>query len=111
MATPQQPKWDIENFDEWSSAEFPLGMTGVETGNGQYYRTGGWRSIRPVWDKEACKDCMLCWINCPDSAIDVEDGKMTGINLDHCKGCGVCVKECRFDALEMVSEHDIAKEA
>ena len=26
MATPQQPTWDIENFDDWSSADFPLGM-------------------------------------------------------------------------------------
>ncbi|MBK5211549.1 MAG: 4Fe-4S binding protein [Coriobacteriia bacterium] len=103
-------KWDITEFDSWNAQDFPEGMVGLEAGNAQFYATGGWRSIRPVWDAEACKDCMLCWINCPDSSIEVADGKMTGINYDHCKGCGVCVKECRFNALKMVSEHDHGKE-
>ena len=29
---------------------------------------------------------------------------MTGIDLFHCKGCGVCVQECKFGALHLVSE-------
>ena len=33
-----------------------------------------------------------------------ENGKMTGIDYDHCKGCGICVHECRFDALKMIPE-------
>ena len=41
---------------------------------------------------------------CPDSSILVQDGKMTGIDYDHCKGCGICVHECKFGTLEMVSE-------
>lgn len=108
MATqkPESMQWDITQFDEWTSADFPTGMVGEETGNARFYKTGGWRSERPVWNKDNCKDCMLCWVSCPDAAIEVEDGKMTGINYDHCKGCGICAVECRFDALNMVSEHD-----
>jgi len=49
---------------------------------------------------------MLCWVNCPDSSILVDNGTMTGIDFDHCKGCGVCAVECRFDAIHMVAEHD-----
>lgn len=111
MAASQEPKWDISDFDNWSSSDFPVGMTGIETGNGQYYRTGGWRSVRPVWDAEKCTHCMMCWVSCPDSSIEVENKEMTGINLKHCKGCGVCAKECRFGALVMVPEHEAAKEA
>lgn len=98
-------KWDISNFDHWDSTQFPLGMTGIEAGNSRDYVTGGWRSEKPVWTKDNCKHCMLCWINCPDSAIVVEGRKMTAINYGHCKGCGVCAVECRFDALHMVPEH------
>ena len=101
--------WDISNSDHWNAQEFPPGMIGLEAGNATGYVTGGWRSVRPVWNAENCKQCMLCWMNCPDSSIVTEDGKMTGINFNHCKGCGICVKECRFDALKMVPEH--SKEA
>ena len=51
-----------------------------------------------------CTNCMLCWMYCPDSSIEVKDGQMTGIDLFHCKGCGVCVQECKFGALELIPE-------
>lgn len=105
MANSKDMKWDITEFDTWNAEEFPVGMIGLEAGNGKYYVTGGWRSNRPIWNEEKCKQCMLCWINCPDSAIEVTDSKMTGINFNHCKGCGICVAECRFDSLKMVPEH------
>ena len=100
-------KWDVSRFDEWKSEEFPLGGVGLESGNSKDYETGGWRSMRPVWDSEKCTHCMLCWMHCPDSSILTnDDGKMSGIALHHCKGCGICVEECRFDALTMVSEFE-----
>lgn len=97
--------WDISNFDHWDASQFPTGMVGLEAGNSRDYVTGGWRSEKPVWTEENCKHCMLCWISCPDSSIIVENRKMTGINYQHCKGCGVCAVECKFDALHMVPEH------
>lgn len=77
-----------------------------KTGNAKYHKTGNWRSKKPVWDSEKCKNCMLCFPACPDSSIKVEDGKMTGIDYDHCKGCGICAEVCPFDAIEMINEGD-----
>ena len=103
-------KWDISDFANWRGEDYPLGNVCAEGGNAVEYITGGWRAERPVWDADACKNCLLCWVMCPDSSILVADGTMTGIDYDHCKGCGVCVNECKFGALSLVLEAD-AKEA
>ena len=102
--------FDLTNEANWKPKDLPVGFVDPEGGNSEKYFTGSWRSRRPIWDADACTNCMLCWVYCPDSSILVKDGKMTGIDLDHCKGCGVCVTECRFDALKMVTESE-AKEA
>ena len=95
---------DYSNVPGWKYQDMPEGLV-TEAGASAKYITGGWRSIRPVWNQESCTDCMLCWIACPDSSILVADGAMTGIDYDHCKGCGVCAKECRLGVLKMVPEH------
>ncbi len=73
-----------------------LTMAGIieKAGNAQDFETGSWRTDRPIWDEEKCTSCLICWIYCPDSAIMVKDGKVTGIDLEHCKGCGICSSEC-----------------
>jgi pyruvate ferredoxin oxidoreductase delta subunit len=76
-----------------SAKELPLGDV-LDAGTACQFITGGWRSERPVWNKEKCIQCMLCWVSCPDSSIEVTDGKVSGIDLEHCKGCGICAKEC-----------------
>ncbi|MCK4524621.1 4Fe-4S binding protein [candidate division WOR-3 bacterium] len=73
-------------------------------GSARDFKTGDWRSQKPVWNEDKCKQCLICWVYCPDSAITVKDEKMTGINLDYCKGCGICAVECPFKAIEMVEE-------
>ncbi len=73
-------------------------------GTATEFKTGDWRSEKPEWDEGKCKQCLICWLYCPDSSIIVEDGKMTGINYDYCKGCGICAKECPFDAISMKTE-------
>jgi len=65
-----------------------------EGGTAANYKTGGWRSIRPVFHAEACVHCLTCWILCPDSAVLASKGKVTGYQYDHCKGCGICAYEC-----------------
>jgi pyruvate ferredoxin oxidoreductase delta subunit len=60
--------------------------------------------MRPVWNEEKCKHCMFCWAVCPDMSIMAKDGKVVGFDYDHCKGCGVCVEQCKFGALEFVTE-------
>jgi len=103
-------KYDVTTFDSWKPSDIPAGVVCPDAGNSDLYITGGWRSDRPVWTKENCNNCMLCWMYCPDSSIQVKDGEMIGIDWDHCKGCGVCAVECRFEALHMIPESE-AEEA
>jgi pyruvate ferredoxin oxidoreductase delta subunit len=87
--------------------ELPIGGYMLEAGNAREYMTGEWRSsTKPVWAPDKCIHCLFCWVYCPDAAISVKDGKMTGIDYDHCKGCGICAKECpaKGKAIEMESE-------
>ena len=53
-----------------------------------------WRLEKPVFNKDYCIDCQFCWIYCPDVSIISRDKKMLGIDMDHCKGCGICVEVC-----------------
>ncbi len=53
-----------------------------------------WRIEKPVFNKDYCIDCQFCWIYCPDISIISRDKKMIGVDMDHCKGCGICVEVC-----------------
>lgn len=53
-----------------------------------------WRLIKPVFNKDYCIDCQFCWIYCPDVSIISRDKKLIGVDMDHCKGCGICVEVC-----------------
>ncbi|MBC7344539.1 MAG: 4Fe-4S binding protein, partial [Clostridia bacterium] len=66
--------------------------------------TGTWRSRRPVLDKEKCNSCLRCFIYCPEGSISVQDGKMDGFDYYHCKGCGICARECNIGAISMSEE-------
>ena len=66
----------------------------LAAGSAEAFETGDWRSERPEWIPENCIQCLFCWVYCPDSSVEVQDGKMTGFDYKHCKGCGICAKEC-----------------
>ena len=66
----------------------------LEAGTAAKFNTGGWRSERPIFTEKNCIQCLICWIACPDSSVYVKEGKMTGFDYDHCKGCGICDHEC-----------------
>lgn len=75
----------------------------------------GWRNVRPVLDADACTGCLQCYLYCPDGAIfkvagQNKAGVSVDIDLDFCKGCGVCAAACKFNALSMAPEAN-AKEA
>ena len=67
-----------------------------------------WRLIKPVFNKDYCIDCQFCWIYCPDVSIISRDKKLIGVDMDHCKGCGICVEVCPTNpkSLLMYDEHD-----
>ena len=74
--------------------------------NAKNFKTGDWRSMKPVFHEDKCKQCGLCFPVCPENAIPVrkEDLKRTNFNFDFCKGCGVCSKVCPFGAITMEEE-------
>ncbi|WP_043705155.1 NAD(P)-binding protein [Leptothrix cholodnii] len=52
-----------------------------------------------------CFECDNCYGVCPDNAvIKLGPGRRFEINLDYCKGCGMCAAECPCGAIEMVAE-------
>jgi 2-oxoacid:acceptor oxidoreductase delta subunit (pyruvate/2-ketoisovalerate family) len=52
-----------------------------------------------------CFECDNCYGVCPDNAITkLGPGKGFTIDLDYCKGCGLCAAECPSGAIDMVPE-------
>jgi Pyruvate/2-oxoacid:ferredoxin oxidoreductase delta subunit len=56
-----------------------------------------------------CFGCDNCYGVCPDNAVskpgfDTEGRPSYAIDLDFCKGCGLCVTECPSGAIVMVPE-------
>ena len=52
-----------------------------------------------------CFECDNCYGICPDNAvIKLGPGNRFSIDLDYCKGCGICATECPCGAIKMVPE-------
>lgn len=101
--------------------QIPIGGVITEAGGAKKFKTGAWRTKKPVTDKSKCINCMRCVIFCPDAAISVkplaglsEEEKnsikvktevvLDSTNYDVCKGCGICAEECPVKAIEMIKE-------
>ena len=76
---------------------------------GEAGRTGDWRDMRPVIDYKKCipsvknrPACYLCWLYCPEGVVKA--GTRVEIDLNYCKGCGICAEECPPRAISMVRE-------
>jgi NADPH-dependent glutamate synthase beta subunit-like oxidoreductase len=52
-----------------------------------------------------CFECDNCFAVCPDNAvIKLGPGNRFAFNLDFCKGCGICARECPCGAIVMIPE-------
>jgi len=52
-----------------------------------------------------CFECDNCYGLCPDDVIiKLGPGQKYRINLDYCKGCGICAAECPCGCIEMIPE-------
>jgi 2-oxoacid:acceptor oxidoreductase delta subunit (pyruvate/2-ketoisovalerate family) len=51
-----------------------------------------------------CNECELCLIFCPDFAISRRETGGFDVDMNYCKGCGVCAAECPRGALTMARE-------
>lgn len=74
-------------------------------------KNAGWRNDRPVIDRQKCVGCLQCYLYCPDGTIfkvpAAEGSKnpfTVAVDYDFCKGCGMCVRACKFDAIRMEQE-------
>ncbi len=63
------------------------------------------REARRCFHCGVCTECDNCYVFCPDVAISPKDDAFGyDIQLDYCKGCGVCVHECPRNAMAMDKE-------
>ncbi len=92
---------DFKTLKPWR--ELPAGGVILDAGNSVHYETGTWRTRRPVWNADHCTHCLTCWVFCPEGSFELCDRPSPGgrtrkairaIDYFHCKGCGLCVKEC-----------------
>jgi len=74
---------------------------------GEAGKTGEWRSLMPVVNNSKCTPakqkkpvCFICWLYCPDAVI--QKTIPIKINMDYCKGCGICSQVCPVQAITMV---------
>ena len=65
--------------------------------------SGTWRTERPILTAAKCTYCGLCYLYCPPQCIRVAADHFP-IDLQFCKGCGICAKECPVGAIVMIPE-------
>ncbi|MFA5332918.1 MAG: 4Fe-4S binding protein [Candidatus Nanoarchaeia archaeon] len=83
------------------SLEMPIGGVIDKKASSLDYKTGDWKSFKPLRDKKKCTNCLLCAVFCPENCIKVKNGKVQDADLNYCKGCGICATQCPFKAIEM----------
>ena len=76
---------------------------------GEAGRTGDWRAYRPRIDLSRCTpsknnrpSCFICWLYCPEGVV--KRNIPVEIDMEYCKGCGICAEECPTKAISMVAE-------
>jgi 2-oxoacid:acceptor oxidoreductase delta subunit (pyruvate/2-ketoisovalerate family) len=72
-------------------------------------KTGDWRYVKPVVDKEKCIGCTTCVPFCPEACMTMKlhrEGEKNKVDVDYdfCKGCGVCAQVCPVKAIMMKKE-------
>lgn len=98
-----RPDWIDLPFDDFglSAPAIRAAATSVEV------RTGLWRTMRPVLDRERCRRCWWnCVTSCPDGTIVVDPEGYPLIDYEHCKGCVICAEQCRRRALRVIPERE-----
>jgi 2-oxoacid:acceptor oxidoreductase delta subunit (pyruvate/2-ketoisovalerate family) len=95
----------MAELKSWSELE-PGGT--VIAGDAVQPQTGAWRTgVKPSVDISKCVNCLLCWLQCPDSAVVLDGTTFVGFDFDFCKGCEICEAVCPVGAIAMVSEETL----
>ncbi|NHV45770.1 MAG: 4Fe-4S binding protein [Candidatus Verstraetearchaeota archaeon] len=101
----------FEEFPKWH--EMPEGIVVYAppvNGPNPHFKTDTFRTYRPITDPNKCNKDGLCWLYCPDSARSPDPETLFAVNLEYCKGCGVCAEVCPTKAIKMVNELDFRGE-
>ncbi len=113
------PKHELASFDTlntWYYADAPRSVQPqleIERRRSTFDEVvGGLDASNALYEARRCLSCGTCFSCdncygvCPDNAVIKlgEPGELYEIDLDFCKGCGLCVAECPCGAIEMVPE-------
>lgn len=93
----------VVKFDSPKKLEdipFPIAPPGSLLQN-----NAGFRTVKPVINQEKCVNCLMCYLLCPEGTIHKDRDQLT-VDYDFCKGCGICARECKPKAIEMVPEEE-----
>lgn len=91
------------------SEDIPIGGLIEEAGSSKHFKTGDWKSFRPIVDEKKCINCMFCVVYCPENCIGIKDGKRGKIDLDYCKGCLICQSVCPVKCISHKEEAEFLK--
>ncbi|MDR0767150.1 MAG: 4Fe-4S binding protein [Methanosarcinales archaeon] len=87
-----------------------LGVS-CDPGSAMANKTGGWRTYMPVYEYSKCVRCGVCELLCPDMCVYADQataddkGKcLYTVDMNYCKGCGICANECAKNAITMILE-------
>ncbi|MCD6567234.1 MAG: 2-oxoacid:acceptor oxidoreductase family protein [Dehalococcoidia bacterium] len=103
-AVSQRPEKTFGEVTWPSWQELLPGGVVTDAGNARSYRTGDWRSDRPIWDHDRCIKCGVCMLFCPEGCVEQNEQGYFEANYYYCKGCGICARECWTQAITMVEE-------
>ncbi len=95
-----------KNESELTAKDIEIGAIVTEPGNARQYRTGDWRSQKPIYDFNRCIKCGLCQIFCPEGCIYPNPEGYFEADMYYCKGCGICARECWTKVITMVEEEE-----
>jgi Pyruvate/2-oxoacid:ferredoxin oxidoreductase delta subunit len=78
------------------------------TAEAEAKQEGTWNQERVLQEAERCLSCGTCNLCsqcvsfCPDASIRLDENKTAVmVDLDHCKGCGICAYECPRGVITM----------
>lgn len=78
-----------------------VGCILLDSGDARPSAPGSPPQLQPVWDKNLCVRCALCYLYCPDAAISRQEDGYFDVDTKLCTGCGICHRECWFGAVTM----------
>ena len=113
---PEQPIAEFETLNTWYYADAPrthrARLEAVRRQSTFDEVVQGFDESSALYEARRCMSCGSCFSCdncygvCPDNAVIKlgNPGELYEIDLDYCKGCGLCVAECPSGAIQMVPE-------